>query len=263
MAEYILKKLDAQMGNPVSYSIGAAATLVRLNDLIGSEVEIVYKNKIVCSWCGKQTNKSFGQGYCYNCFVSCPETEECILRPELCKIQWGEARDLQWAADHHLQPHYVYLSFTSNFKVGVTRKTQVPTRWIDQGALAAMAVLEVPNRHIAGVVEDYMKQFFSDRTKWNEMLSIIYSDIYFSESYTMFLEQLPEEFNQYIIKDPQIQAITYPYQIVPNGLRNINLEKENTVKGTLAGIKGQYVVFKDGKAINIRKYTGYLVDLIF
>lgn len=263
MAEYILKKLGSESENPVVYFMESANSIVNLNNLIGSEIEIIYKNKIICSGCGKQTNKSFAQGYCYSCFMSSPETEECILRPELCKIQWGEARDLKWAEEHHLQPHYVYLSYTSNFKVGVTRKTQVPTRWIDQGAVAAKAVLEVPNRHIAGVVEDYMKQYFSDRTKWNDMLNIITADIDFSESYALFLEKLPEEFYQYIIEDSQMQTITYPYQTVPNDLKNINFDKENTIKGTLAGIKGQYMVFKDGKVINIRKYTGYVVDFIF
>ena len=263
MAEHILKKLDTRLNDPVTYLIGSGGTILNLNNLIGHEFEIIFKNKIVCSWCGKQTKKSFAQGYCYNCFVSCPETEACILRPELCKVQWGEARDLKWATEHHLQPHFVYLSYTSNFKVGVTRETQIPTRWIDQGALAAMAVMKVPNRHIAGVVEDFMKQFFSDRTKWDEMLSLVSAEIDFSESYALFKEKLPDEFHQYLIEKPEVQTISYPYQDIPAHIKNVNLEKDVNVKGILVGIKGQYMVFNDGRAINIRKYTGYVVDFIF
>ncbi|MFB6319764.1 DUF2797 domain-containing protein [Saccharicrinis sp. FJH54] len=263
MPEYILKKLNTEYGNPVRYSIGPDGDCTNLNDLIGSEISLVYKNKIICSWCGKQTNKSFAQGYCYNCFVSCPETEECILRPELCQVQWGEARDLKWAEEHHLQPHVVYISYTSNFKVGVTRKTQMPTRWIDQGAVAAMAVLEVPNRHIAGVVEDFMKQYFSDRTKWSEMLGLVSANPDFTESYALFKSVLPDEFHDDLIANPEVTSILYPYSGVSGNLKNANLEKEVKITGTLAGIKGQYLVFTDGRALNVRKYTGYVIDFSF
>ncbi len=49
-----------------------------------------------------------------------------------------------------LTPHYVYLSKTSGLKVGVTRATQIPTRWIDQGAVEAVIIAETPYRGAAG-----------------------------------------------------------------------------------------------------------------
>lgn len=261
MKNVILGKLNTEYSSPVEYALKHASETVNVNALIGKDIEIRNKDKIICNWCGKTTRKSFAQGYCYNCFVSCPETEPCVLRPELCRVQWGDARDLKWATEKHLKPHYVYLSFTSNFKVGITRKTQIPTRWIDQGAIAAIALLETPNRHVAGVIEDYMKQYFSDRTRWNDMLRMPQSDVDFTKSIALFMDNLPVEFNQYIIDNPRQLTISYPYE-GDMDFKAVNLDKDKSVKGTLVGIKGQYLLFKNGAAINIRKYSGYVVDII-
>ena len=64
-----------------------------------------------------------------------PQNSECIIRPELCRAHLGEGRNPDWEKEHHLQPHIVYLAQTDVIKVGVTRSTQVPTRWIDQGEI--------------------------------------------------------------------------------------------------------------------------------
>lgn len=259
MNEIRLSKLVVKHKEPVAYFLKTSDSLLDVNTLIGSKISIVFSGQIVCGCCGKHTNKSFAQGYCYSCFLSSPETEACILKPELCGAQWGVSRDAVWAADNHLQPHIVYLSYTSNFKVGVTRKCQLPTRWIDQGAVAAMALLEVPNRHIAGVVECYMKAFFQDKTTWNKMLSVQNDPIDFEDSYALFLEHLPQEFKQYLIKNPAKAQFHYPLDLHQGVLKTINLDVEKQFEKKLIGIKGQYLLFSDGSAINIRKYTGYVV----
>jgi hypothetical protein len=69
-----------------------------------------------------------------------------------------------------LQPHIVYLALSSEVKVGVTRKTQVPTRWIDQGAIEAVSIVEVPNRYLAGITEVALKNY-ADKTNWRKMLT--------------------------------------------------------------------------------------------
>ena len=49
-------------------------------------------------------------------------------------------RDLEVEKQIQLQPHTVYLAYTGDVKVGVTRNTQIPTRWIDQGATFALPI---------------------------------------------------------------------------------------------------------------------------
>ena len=259
MNEIRLSKLVVKHENPVRYSLNTGESLVDLNALIGSKISVVFNGQIVCSCCGKNTKKSFVQGYCYKCFTSSPETEACILKPELCGAQWGEARDLNWAKENHLQPHVVYLSYTSNFKVGVTRKSQLPTRWIDQGAIAAIALLEVPNRHIAGVVECFMKTHFLDKTSWKKMISLRAEQISFRDSCELFLKHLPSEFEQYLIPNPSEAYFNYPLDLQNEVLNTINLDVEKQFEKYLMGIKGQYLIFNDGTAINIRKYAGYMV----
>ena len=52
-------------------------------------------------------------------------------------------RDYDWEMAHHMQPHVVYLSKTAGIKVGVTRETQIPYRWIDQGAVEALILAKL------------------------------------------------------------------------------------------------------------------------
>ena len=52
-----------------------------------------------------------------------------------------------------LTEHIVYLSMTSGIKAGITRASQVPTRWIDQGATQAQPVFRVNTRYQSGLME--------------------------------------------------------------------------------------------------------------
>ncbi len=154
----------------VNYMLPIGDQVIYMNDFLGKNVYLEYLGEIHCIKCGRKTSKSFSQGFCYPCFVSAPETEECVLRPELCMAHQGIARDMEYAEKNCLAEHVVYLSVTSGLKVGVTRHSQVPTRWIDQGAVQAIELSRTPNRHTAGLIEVALKEHMKDKTNWRAML---------------------------------------------------------------------------------------------
>jgi len=94
-----LRKMRSVLSNTVEYSLPIGDREVKMNDLLGKEVKLEYLGEIHCIKCGRKTNKSFSQGYCYPCFVTVPETEECVFRPELCLAQEGKARDMDYAKE--------------------------------------------------------------------------------------------------------------------------------------------------------------------
>lgn len=255
--ELSLIKMHTYYKHPVEYGLFVNNGIFVLNPYIGKEVQLHYDGRINCIVCGKITKKSFGQGFCYNCFISAPEAEECVLHPELCKAHLGIARDLQWANEHCMQPHFVYLSQTSHVKVGVTRSSQIPTRWIDQGAVAAVIIAKTPFRQLAGEIEVLLKNYFPDKTQWQQMLKATQADeTALLNSKKGAFTVLSEVYKKYIVEE-EILNISYPVSSYPEKIKSLNLEKTPDYKGILAGIKGQYLIFEDGSVINIRKYSGY------
>ncbi len=257
-----LTKMRSEAGTPVQYYFKDNEGNEHLaNEWIGKKFTLAHSGVIHCLGCGKTTKKSFAQGYCYNCFQTHPDTEECVLRPELCKAHLGIARDMEVAAKNHLAPHYVYLSYTSNIKVGITRETQVPTRWIDQGALAAIKVLKVPNRHIAGVAEVFLKKYYSDKSAWQKMLAAREVEVDLQKEKASVFEKLPAELKKYWVEDDLVLQLDFPTGEFENGIKSLNLDKTPTIGGVLTGIKGQYLIFDHKNVINIRKYGGYEVEI--
>src|SRR3972149_10601342 len=163
-------KMRAGLNDPVQYQLPIGDERIDMNALIGKRITLKYNNEIRCISCGRRTKTSFAQGFCYPCFISSPEVSECIIRPELCQAHNGIGRDMEWERKHHLQEHFVYMAHTSGIKVGVTRSTQVPTRWIDQGASEAILFAKTPNRYLAGCIEVCLKKHVSDKTQWQRML---------------------------------------------------------------------------------------------
>lgn len=250
--------------NPIQYHLPVGDELVDMNQLIGKDIELEFSGEIYCVSCGKITKKSFAQGYCYPCFVSVPETSECILRPELCRAHEGISRDMEWSEEHCLQDHYVYLAVSSGLKVGVTRATQVPTRWIDQGAWKAIKLAKTPNRYLAGEIEVVLKTYMSDKTSWQKMLkNDIAEGIDLEDEKQKAWELLDEELQQYIVDDDEIMEIKYPVTAYPLKVKSLNFDKLPVIKGKLAGIKGQYLIFEDNSVLNVRRHTGYKVRIKF
>jgi len=255
-------KMKVDLDSPVRYQLPIGDEFVAMNDLIGKEIHLKFNNQINCISCGRKTNKSFAQGFCYPCFMESPDVSECIIRPELCLAHEGKGRDPEWEREHHLQEHFVYLAISSGLKVGVTRSTQVPTRWIDQGASKAMCFAKVPNRYLAGCIEVALKEHVSDRTNWQRMLKneILEADLY--EEKGKMAELLPEELTQYVLPgDPDITEIDYPVNTYPEKVKSVGFDKLPEISGYLDGIKGQYLIFDDGRVLNIRKHTGYVIDI--
>ncbi len=255
-----LLKMRSEFEKPVDYYLPVGDDEIYMNKLIGKEISMEFTGKINCIKCGAATSKSFNQGYCYKCFKTAPENDESVINPELSKSQFGIARDLEWAEKHDLINHYVYLSLTSGVKVGVTRHHQIPTRWIDQGASFAINVAKTPNRHIAGVIEKFLKQHIADKTNWRNMLKEkLKEDVDLIDEKKRIVSLLHPELQRYAVKENQITEILYPGDYVPEKVASVTFDKEKTIEGRLMRIKGQYLIFEDDTVLNIRKHAGYHV----
>ncbi|MCB0510331.1 MAG: DUF2797 domain-containing protein [Bacteroidetes bacterium] len=257
-----LSKMASRLEDEVHYYLHHDEQYLDMNALIGKDMEIVFEGIINCVVCGKKTNKSFGQGACYPCFINAPETSPCIINPELCEAHLGKGRDVEWENAHHNQPHVVYLAKSSSIKVGVTRNTQIPTRWIDQGASEAIILAEVPYRQLAGAIEVELKDYFTDKTNWQRMLKNDLSPLDLLAAKEEVLQAyLSEEFHEFVSDKDEIISINYPVKNYPSKVKSINLDKEAIIESKLEGIKGQYLYFSDGKVFNVRNHSGYLVSL--
>jgi hypothetical protein len=258
----VLLKMHGEIVDEVSYYLPLGPDIINMNEQLGKTIELEYQGIIHCIRCGRVTKKSFAQGYCYPCFTTAPETSECVLRPELCRAHEGESRDMRWSEDHCLQDHFVYLAISSGLKVGVTRSSQIPARWIDQGAWKAIRLAKTPNRFLAGQIEVALKAKMSDKTNWRHMLTNdIDRGIDLVEEKNVVSEFLPKEFSVYLSPDNEIMEIKYPVLQYPENVKSLSFDKLNTIRGELCGIKGQYLLFSDGSVLNIRKHNGYLVSM--
>lgn len=245
--------------NSVSYFINKN---ISINEFIGKEITVTFHGNIYCIACGRKTSKSFAQGFCFPCFKNSPLNSECIIHPELCKAHLGEGRDPEWEEEHHNKPHYVYLAATDKVKVGITRDTQIPTRWIDQGASEAIKLAKTPNRYLAGVIEVALKDTFDDKTNWQSMLkNNIDESIDLLQTKHELEKILPGDIAQYICDEDEVTHISYPVLEYPNKIKSINLDKDLSISGKLMGIKGQYLIMDNERVINIRKYAGYEVSI--
>ena len=260
-------KMHTTHTKPIRYELMIGENLVCMNDLIKKYIVLKYENEISCIDCGRKTNKSFAQGFCYPCFINSPLTSDCIMKPERCRAHDNSqtsmctSRDIEWAQNNCLQPQYVYLAISSGVKVGVTRATQIPTRWIDQGASSAIKLACTPNRYLSGAIEVAMKEYVSDKTSWQKMLKNDIVDADLHEVKHTLSNHLSDALKQYIDSDDTIHELEYPVIDYPLKVKSVNFDKQSEVEGRLWGIKGQYLIFDDGRVFNIRRHNGYLVTL--
>jgi hypothetical protein len=255
-------KMRAEFADPVQYFLPLGDSELPMNELIGQSISLKFTGQINCISCGKRTKTSFGQGFCYNCLQTAPEASETVMRPELSKAHLGIARDMDWAREHDLIDHFVYLAVSGELKVGVTRHHQVPTRWIDQGASQAIILSKTPNRHISGVIEVFLKSFYSDKTAWQAMLkNSSISEYNLQEEKIKANQLLPEELQQYFYADNTIWNLNYPVADYPEKVSSVSFDKEPVISGILKGLKGQYLIFDNGRVLNIRKHSGYWLEI--
>ena len=264
-----LAKMDVQLANTVQYQLPLDDQRIALNDLIGHSIRLEYRGDIHCIHCGRRSKKSFSQGYCYPCFTKLPQCDTCIMSPEKCHFHHGTCRDPQWGEKYCFTDHFVYLANSSGVKVGITRGTQLPTRWIDQGATQGLPIFRVQTRYQAGLIEDCIREHIADKTSWQKMLkgnadtadlAAIRDDLLIkSES---GLELLEQEFGLQALQrlyNETTTEIHFPVTRFPEKVKSFNLDKAPMVEGELQGIKGQYLILDTG-VINIRKYTGYNIE---
>jgi len=259
--EGVLTKMQTELGNPIQYYLVFDNSFLNLNQLLDKELEITFQG-YQCLNCGKK-KKIFRQGFCYDCFMSSASAGDWIMKPELSTAHLAiEDRDLEYEMKVQLQPHIVYLALSSEVKVGVTRKTQVPTRWIDQGAVQAVPIVEVPNRYLAGITEVALKNHFADKTNWQKMLKneVPSTDLLQERLKTETL--LPTEVRDYFFnQEAQLYQMNYPVLNYPKKVTSLSLDKTPNFHGKLSGIKGQYLLFQDGTVFNVRTFEGYVVRI--
>ncbi|RPH34241.1 MAG: DUF2797 domain-containing protein [Bacteroidales bacterium] len=265
----ILRKMDiTNCGSATqisaNYLLRIENEIIPMNSMLNKPIEIKFLGNIYCIRCGKKTSRSFGQGYCYPCFSTAPETEECVLRPELCKAHLGEARDLEFAKNHCLIDHFVYLAWSGGLKVGITRNTQIPTRWLDQGASRAIIICRTPNRYSAGMVEVELKKSYADKTNWQAMLKGLQdNDLDLRLEKEKALNFLKGKGFSYQAEADIVYCIQYPILHYPEKVKSFSFDKEAEFKGILNGIKGQYLILDSGRALNIRTHGGFQVEIKF
>ena len=265
-----LRKMAAQLAAPVSYQFCLDEQRVEVNPLIGQMLRIEYLGAIHCTHCGRKTKKSFSQGYCYPCFTKLAQCDSCIVSPEKCHYEAGTCREPSWGEQFCMTDHVVYLANSSGVKVGITRATQVPTRWIDQGASQALPILRVATRQQSGLVEDLLRSQVADRTNWRALLKgdaeavdlpAVREQLF--DHCAEGLAALQQRFGLQAIQplaDAEVVEIRYPITAYPAKIVSLDLEKTPVVEGTLLGIKGQYLLLDTG-VINLRKFTAYQVAI--
>jgi hypothetical protein len=234
-----------------------------LNEHLGGVLEIAFTGTIACVYCGRVTRKSFGQGFCFPCFQARAEADVCIVRPELCHYHQpgNPCRDEAFAHAECFQPHVLYAALTSGPKVGITRRKNIPTRWLDQGATEAVPLAELPDRGTVGRIEARLRDEagLADKTHWTRLLKeergegdlAAYADRVLAHLRDLGVEPLPAA-------ERAPRRFRYPVLVYPEKVKSFNLDKTPGAGGHLQGIKGQYLVFDTG-VINLRKYTGYQV----
>jgi len=264
-----LRKMKTELTNPVTYHLPLNDKLVALNPLIGQTISLHFTGQIFCIHCNRKINKSFNQGYCYPCFTTLAQCDMCIMKPETCHYDKGTCREPEWAQQFCFQPHYVYLANSSAIKVGITRENQIPTRWIDQGAVQALPILKVESRIVSGMAEIAIAKHVSDKTSWQKMLKSKADSIDLIASRDRLLQEcetelaeIKQQFGDNAIEflpEAEIVDIHFPVETYPAKVKSFNFDKDPDVKGVLQGIKGQYLLLDNG-VINIRKFGGYEIE---
>ncbi len=262
-----LSKMKTELDSPVKYSLvlnqkNNQKKLISLNEFLEKEISLKFTGNIFDIHDGAPIKKSFGQGYSYKNFISLAQCDTCIVKPELCHYDKGTCREPKWGETHCFIPHYIYLSKTSDIKVGITRHTQVPTRWIDQGATEALPILKVQDRKTSGLIEVEIAKIVPDKTNWRKMLKGEQSDGPSLEEYKeMIFDSLADMLDDFDVEEVEEAPtfIKYPVNQYPEKVSSFNFNKDPLVKGVLKGIKGQYLIFDSG-VINIRKFQGYEIE---
>lgn len=266
LARGALSKMQIELAAPAQYRLQLGEQSIDLNALIGRQLRLEYLGAIHCSHCGRRTRTSYSQGYCYPCMQKLAQCDLCIMSPERCHYHLGTCREPDWGEQFCMTDHVVYLANSSGAKVGITRASQLPTRWLDQGASQALPIMRVATRQQSGLVEDLLRSRVADKTNWRALLKgdAVPLDLpalreQLFEHCAEGISALQQRFGLQAIQPlpaAEVLEIRYPVETYPAKISSFNLDKQPLAEGRLLGIKGQYLMFDSG-VINIRKYTAY------
>lgn len=260
-----IKKLKSKFGKTIQYVLPIGDDNINMNEFIGKKLKLKFNGLINCKRCGRKTNQSFAQGFCYPCFINAPENSPCIINPELCEGHLGKGRDVDWEEKYHVVPHIVYAALTSVVKVGVTKLSQIPTRFIDQGASEVIIIAETPYRQLAGQIEVFLKDYYADKTNWRAMLKNETTDKDLLEEKenieNLIYDGMGELYADYITDDMEIISLNYPINNYPEKVKSIGFEKKPLIESELLGIRGQYLYLENNEVINIRKHEGFFIEM--
>jgi hypothetical protein len=169
-----------------------------------------------------------------------------------------------------MQSHFIYLANASGLKVGITRGTNIPNRWIDQGAAQALPILQVNNRYMSGLVEVIFKKEVADKTNWRKMLQAEPEFINLAEIRDQLLLKLQPELAQLqsqfdpnaLSYLPECETLQFHYPVLqyPTTIRKADFNESGVLKANLMGIKGQYLIFDQG-VLNTRNLAGHQISL--
>ncbi|MFL9833924.1 DUF2797 domain-containing protein [Chryseobacterium terrae] len=253
-------KMTSFNDQPIQYYLNLSGDLIHMNELFGKELTIKHTG-FQCVNCGLDKT-IYRMGFCKNCFFESPYASDTIIRPELSTAHLGIGeRDLEIEKQIQLQPHTVYLAYTGDVKVGVTRNTQIPTRWIDQGATFALPIARTENRYEAGMIEVALKEHLPDKTNWRKMLQDDFEDeIDLADFQQKIKEYFPDDFQQFYSDGEEMWKFDYPFS-KPEKIASLSLDKKPEFTAVLNGIKGQYLSFEGGNFMNVRSHEGYVIEL--
>lgn len=264
-----LIKMPATLAASIEYQLALGEHRVDLTERLGQPLTLTHTGKIHCTACGRKTSKSYAQGHCFPCMKKLARCDMCVMKPETCHYFEGTCREPEWGDSHCMVPHIVYLANTSGLKVGITRQTQIPTRWIDQGATQALPILRVATRQLSGLVEVALAEMVADKTNWRAMLKGGEADIDLQAEAARLLPEIRQKMDELLLKyggeavtvlNEPVVELSYPVLTYPTKIASHNFDKNPVVSGVLHGIKGQYLILDTG-VINLRKFTGYEVTL--
>jgi hypothetical protein len=255
-------KMKSKLTNPITYELPIGDELISMNDLIGKKIKLSYDGQINCISTGEKISKSYNQGFSFRSSQKLAACDICIVKPELCHFADGTCREPEWGEKNCFQPHIVYLSVSSHLKIGITRESQVPTRWIDQGASFALPILKVTDRLTSGLIEKEIAKSMSDKTNWRKMLQNDVQEVDLEQARENIFEDFANLLDDFDAEDldEDVVEINFPVNEYPEKIKSLGFDKVPVIEGVLNGIKGQYLILDCG-VLNLRKHQGYFITV--
>ena len=237
---------------------------VEMNSLVGKKIAFHFTGEINDIITGEKIRKSYNSGYSYKNFMSLAQCDLCIVRPELCHYHEGTCREPRWGEKYCFVNHIVYLSLTDNLKIGITKASNIPYRWIDQGAVKALPLVQVKDRYTSGLIESELAKKYRDKTHWKKMLADKREndDIDLPSFREQIFDNYCDLFDDMDAQDldEDVVEIVYPIKRIPKSITSLSFDKQQSFEGELLGIKGQYLLFEEA-VINIRRHQGYCLKM--